>query len=216
MPETFVALAHNGIKETINAIVKTQSAPRGMHPHCQPRRPDATRAAAAENRVPPESGSQLSHLPETIEASRAKLKDMMESRLGKARLCALMIDATPFEGQQRVVALGIGQDGRKTILGTRQGANTLETVFKLLPGLNISFVEFAREFDRILGSRNVRKLDLTIWRSVPVATAPTHIRAQSAAAAPSFLTKWRNEVPPIGGEPACRSREARRTVTISQ
>jgi hypothetical protein len=37
-----------------------------------------------------------------IEASRAKLKDMMERRLDKMRLCALLIDATPFAGQQMV------------------------------------------------------------------------------------------------------------------
>ena len=48
-----------------------------------------------------------------IEASRAKLKQLMERRLDKKRFCALMIDATPFEGQQMVAALGIGQDGRK-------------------------------------------------------------------------------------------------------
>jgi len=57
-----------------------------------------------------------------IEASRAKLKQLMERRLDKLRFCALLIDATPFEGQQMVAALGIGQDGRKTILGIRQGA----------------------------------------------------------------------------------------------
>src|SRR5947209_2631704 len=56
-----------------------------------------------------------------IEASRAKLKDMMEHRLEKTQLCALLIDATPFEGQQMVAALGIAQDGRKTIFGVRQG-----------------------------------------------------------------------------------------------
>jgi putative transposase len=69
-----------------------------------------------------------------IEASRAKLKDMMESRLNKLRLCALLIDATPFEGQQMVVALGIGQDGRKTILGIRQGATENATVVGELLG----------------------------------------------------------------------------------
>ena len=63
-----------------------------------------------------------------IEASRAKLKEMMERRLEKTRLCALLIDATPFEGQQMVAALGIGQDGRKTILGIRQGATENATV----------------------------------------------------------------------------------------
>jgi putative transposase len=37
-----------------------------------------------------------------IEASREKLKAMMERRLDKTRLCALLIDATAFEGQQKV------------------------------------------------------------------------------------------------------------------
>src|SRR5207302_4057398 len=69
-----------------------------------------------------------------IEASRAKLKDMMESRLDKLRLCALLIDATPFEGQQMVAALGIAQDGRKTILGIRQGATENATVVGELLG----------------------------------------------------------------------------------
>lgn len=63
-----------------------------------------------------------------IEASRSKLKEMMERRLDKMRLCALLIDATPFEGQQMVAALGIGEDGRKTILGIRQGATENATV----------------------------------------------------------------------------------------
>jgi putative transposase len=63
-----------------------------------------------------------------IEASRVKLKELMERRLDKLELCALLIDATPFEGQQMVAALGIGRDGRKTILGIRQGATENATV----------------------------------------------------------------------------------------
>src|ERR1041385_5813123 len=59
---------------------------------------------------------------------------MMESRLDKIRLCALLIDATPFEGQQIVAALGIGQDGRKMILGIRQGATENATVVGELLG----------------------------------------------------------------------------------
>ena len=69
-----------------------------------------------------------------IEASREKLKAMMERRLDKTRLCALLIDATPFEGQQMVAALGIGEDGRKTILGIRQGATENATVVGELLG----------------------------------------------------------------------------------
>jgi len=69
-----------------------------------------------------------------IEASRAKLKQLMERRLDKMQFCALLIDATPFEGQQMVAALGIGQDGRKTILGIRQGATENATVVGELLG----------------------------------------------------------------------------------
>jgi putative transposase len=69
-----------------------------------------------------------------IEASREKLKEMMERRLDKIRLCALLIDATPFQGQQLVVALGISEDGRKTILGIRQGATENATVVGELLG----------------------------------------------------------------------------------
>jgi putative transposase len=63
-----------------------------------------------------------------IEASRTKLQEMMERRLDKTQLCALLIDATPFAGQQMVAALGIAQDGRKMILGIRQGATENATV----------------------------------------------------------------------------------------
>src|SRR2546426_3575996 len=69
-----------------------------------------------------------------IEASRAKLQEMMERRLDKTRICALLIDATPFAGQQMVAALGIGEDGRKAILGIRQGATENATVVGELLG----------------------------------------------------------------------------------
>lgn len=63
-----------------------------------------------------------------IEASRTKLKELMERRLEKKNFCALLIDGTPFAGQTMIAALGIGQDGRKTILGIRQGATENATV----------------------------------------------------------------------------------------
>jgi transposase-like protein len=69
-----------------------------------------------------------------IESSGEKLKQLMERPLGQLRLCALVVDATPFEGQQMVVALGIGQDGRKTILGLREGATENATVVGELLG----------------------------------------------------------------------------------
>ena len=63
-----------------------------------------------------------------IEASREKLKELMERPLGDLRLCAVLIDGTPFKDRQMIVALGIGCDGRKTVLGLREGATENATV----------------------------------------------------------------------------------------
>jgi putative transposase len=54
-----------------------------------------------------------------IEASRQKLRELIERPLGDLKLCAVMIDGIAFDGETFVVALGIGQDGRKTVLGLR-------------------------------------------------------------------------------------------------
>jgi len=58
---------------------------------------------------------------------------MKERPLGKM-FCAVMIDATPFEGQQMIAALGIGCDGKKSILGIRQVATENATVVGELLG----------------------------------------------------------------------------------
>jgi transposase-like protein len=63
-----------------------------------------------------------------IEASREKLKQLMERPLGELRLCAVLIDGTPFRDRQMIVALGIGCDGRKSVLGLREGATENATV----------------------------------------------------------------------------------------
>lgn len=63
-----------------------------------------------------------------IEASREKVKQLMERPLGDLRLCAVLIDGTPFKDRQMIVALGIGCDGRKTVLGLREGATENATV----------------------------------------------------------------------------------------
>jgi putative transposase len=79
-----------------------------------------------------------------IEASRVKLKQLMERRLEKKKFCALLVDATPFQGQQMVAALGIGCDGTKTILGIWQGATENATVVgELLGDLMNRGIDFA-------------------------------------------------------------------------
>ena len=69
-----------------------------------------------------------------IEASRAKLKALMERPLEKMKFCALLVDATPFQGQQMVAALGVCHDGTKVVLGIRQGATENATVVGELLG----------------------------------------------------------------------------------
>jgi hypothetical protein len=63
-----------------------------------------------------------------IEASRQKLKELTERPLGDLKPCVIMIDGISFDGEAFIVALGIGEDGRKTVLGLRQGATENATV----------------------------------------------------------------------------------------
>src|SRR5437764_8033056 len=74
-------------------------------------------------------GVQKSAVSENfIEASREKVKQLLERPLGDLRLCAVLIDGTCFKDRQMIVALGIGCDGRKTVLGLREGATENATV----------------------------------------------------------------------------------------
>jgi transposase-like protein len=67
-----------------------------------------------------------------IAASRQKLKELMERRLEKLNLCAVLIDGTPFKDRQMIAALGIGCDGTKTVLGLREGATENTAVVSAL------------------------------------------------------------------------------------
>ncbi len=69
-----------------------------------------------------------------VQASRKKLEQLLTRPLGDLRLCAIVIDAKIFRGQHMIVALGIGCDGRKAVLGLRQGATENATVVKALLG----------------------------------------------------------------------------------
>jgi putative transposase len=67
-----------------------------------------------------------------IEASREKLQELMERPLGELRLCTVLIDGTPFRDRQMIVALGISTDGRKIVLGLREGATENASVVSTL------------------------------------------------------------------------------------
>ncbi len=63
-----------------------------------------------------------------VEASRRKLRELIERSLKELELCAVMMDGISFDGETFVVALGIEKDGHKTILGLRQGPSENATV----------------------------------------------------------------------------------------
>lgn len=67
-----------------------------------------------------------------IQASRQKLKALMERQLDELKLCAIIIDGTPFKGRQMIAAIGVGNDGKKTVLGLREGATENATVVREL------------------------------------------------------------------------------------
>jgi transposase-like protein len=67
-----------------------------------------------------------------IDASREKLQELMERPLGELRLCTVLIDGTPFRDRQMIVALGISMDGRKIVLGLREGATENASVVSAL------------------------------------------------------------------------------------
>jgi len=80
-----------------------------------------------------------------IETSRRKLKQLMERPLHDLKLCAVMMDGIAFDGDLFVVALGIGNDGVKTVLGLRQGpSENAEVVGDLCADLEQRGVDFSQ------------------------------------------------------------------------
>ena len=80
-----------------------------------------------------------------IEASREKLQELMERPLGELRLCTVLIDGTPFRDRQMIVALGISTDGRKIVLGLREGATENASVVRLRGSSLLLFLVHLRD-----------------------------------------------------------------------
>lgn len=69
-----------------------------------------------------------------VEASRGKLKQLMERSLTGISITVMLIDGTVFKGQNLVVAIGMDPSGRKLVLGLRQGATENAAVVGALLG----------------------------------------------------------------------------------
>jgi len=69
-----------------------------------------------------------------VEASRKKLKELLERSLSGLSIAVMVIDGTIFKGQSLIVAVGMDATGRKLVLGLRQGATENATVVGALLG----------------------------------------------------------------------------------
>jgi transposase-like protein len=67
-----------------------------------------------------------------IEASRRRLENLQGRPLKQYAFCAMMIDATCFDSQDVVAAIGFTLQGHKLVLGLHQGATENATVVKHL------------------------------------------------------------------------------------
>ena len=66
--------------------------------------------------------------------SRRKVRQLLERDLSEPNFCAIYIDGIEYQGQHWIVALGVNNDGVKTVLGLRQGASENTLVVSALWG----------------------------------------------------------------------------------
>ena len=80
-----------------------------------------------------------------VQASREKLQELLDRPLGHLDLCALLLDGTPVKGRQMIAAIGLDREGKKHVLGLREGATENATVVReLLEDLAGRGVDFTR------------------------------------------------------------------------
>ena len=144
-----------------------------------------------------------------IEASREKVKQLMERPLGELRLCAVLIDGTPFRDRQMIAALGIGCDGRKTVLGIREGATeNTAVVSSLLSELVERGLDFSTPRMYILDGGKA----LHAAGGATPARLPSSNAARSTRSAMSWIICRRNTKPTSEGN--CRTPTRWRTTPM--
>jgi len=80
-----------------------------------------------------------------VQASKEKLRELLERSLADLDLCAMLIDGTPVKGRQMIAVIGIDREGMKHVLGLREGATENATVVReLLEDLGQRGVDLTR------------------------------------------------------------------------
>ena len=114
---------------------------------------------------------------ETIEASERVLRELMERRLDAWDLLVIYLDGIQFGAHHVLAAVGVDDDGKKHVLGVRQGATENAVVTRALLE---DLVERGLDPERrrlfvIDGSKALRKaIDQVFGRSHPVQRCRNH------------------------------------------
>jgi transposase-like protein len=93
-----------------------------------------------------------------VQATGQQMREFMERDLSALDLCAIFIDGIEFKGHLLVVALGLDKDGRKHILGLREGATeNREVCVSLLEDMVRRGLDASRDYLFVLdGSKALR------------------------------------------------------------
>lgn len=93
-----------------------------------------------------------------VQATAGQMREFMERDLSRLELCAIFIDGIEFKGHLLVVALGLDRDGRKRILGLREGATeNREVCVSLLEDMARRGLDVSGEYLFVLdGSKALR------------------------------------------------------------
>jgi transposase-like protein len=100
-----------------------------------------------------------------VQASAADVKALAERQFGEELFAAILIDGVEYAGETMVVALGITVEGRKRILGVRQGATeNAQVCTSLLEDLRDRGVDTGRATLFVLdGSKALHAAVVRVW-----------------------------------------------------
>ena len=100
-----------------------------------------------------------------VRASAAEVKALAERQFGDEQLAAILIDGVDYAGETMVVAVGITAEGRKRILGVRQGATeNAQICTSLLEDLRDRGLDTSRATLFVLdGSKALRAAVVRVW-----------------------------------------------------
>ena len=153
---------------------------------------------------------------QTIEASERVLKELMERRLDAWDLLVIYVDGIQFGTHHILAAVGVDAEGKKHVLGIRQGASENTEVTSALLGdlVERGLDPRRRRLFVIDGSKALRKgIDQVFGSESPRAALPQPQAQERARASAQGSARSGEGGDPRGMEARCRRRRTEARVT---